>query len=53
MKKGVLPQAKTVAPPAPFIAPEQKAFLPKKPKPVDPNKSPEVFKQKFIEKHGD
>ena len=36
-----------------MITPEQKSFLPPKPTPVDPNKSPEVFKQKFIEKHGD
>jgi len=31
----------------------KQTILPPKPVPVDPNKSPEVFKKRFIEKHGD
>jgi hypothetical protein len=35
-------------------SPLLKQILPTpKPAPVDPNKSPEVFKKRFIEKHGD
>lgn len=53
LKKGVLPQATkpVVVPPAPMITQEQKTFLPQKPKPVDPNKTPDVFKAKFVAKY--
>lgn len=51
LKKWTLPQAVN----SPVIQPTavKQTFLPPKPTPVDPNKTAEVFKKKFIEKHGD
>jgi hypothetical protein len=51
LKKGTLPQLKT----SPVIKPTEvkQTFTPPKPAPVDPNKTPDAFKKRFIERYGD